>query len=148
MTPGHGPYRCCDGIFEDTRDHMLMHGLEHQLMLSVNSSIEVIGLGACGSSVEQVIFQIPLHLRVMEMWAFERGVLRFVTFPSSLLVIGRNAFDEGGIEEVRFEQDSKLPRSISWFIVEAHVYSTDSHAYWKVCVWWMLAGIDCAGKEG
>jgi hypothetical protein len=107
FTPGNGRYRCRDGIFEDAQDHVLMHVWENQVMLMVDSSIEVI---RDGRLVEQLVFQNPSRLRVVEQNAFSCGKFRLVSFPASLIVIKDSAFQQALIEEVCFEQNSKLER--------------------------------------
>jgi hypothetical protein len=95
---------------EDTRDHVLMYVLEKAGILSVDSSIEVIGYWSCGALIEGLVFEIPSRLRVVGESAFRNGLFTLVTFPASLLMIGRRAFWEARIQEVKFEQDSKLER--------------------------------------
>jgi hypothetical protein len=107
FTPGNCRYRCRDGIFEDTQDHVLFHVLGNEKMIMVDSSIEMIRDGCLA---EQLFFQIQSRLRVVESNAFKLGYLRLVTFPSSLIVIEESAFGWASIEEVRFEQKSKLER--------------------------------------
>jgi hypothetical protein len=118
FTPGNCRYRCRDGIFEDTQDHVLMHVLESEKILMVDSSIEVI---CDGYLVEQLVFQIPSRLRVVEHNAFTEGQFRLVTFPASLIVIGQSAFARALIEEVRFEQNSKLERIERWAFCQSRL---------------------------
>jgi hypothetical protein len=107
FTAGNGRYRCRDDIFEDTQDHVLMYVLKNQKIFMVDSSIEVI---SDGCFVEELILQIPSRLRVVEFGALRESWFRLVSFPSSLIVIGRSAFAGAWIEEVRFEKNSKLER--------------------------------------
>jgi hypothetical protein len=107
FTRGNCRYRCRDDLFEDTEDHVLMHVLCGKKKVLVDCSIEVI---RDGSLAGQWVFQNSSHLRVVDHGAFRWGRFRLVTFPASLIVIGKSAFEQALIKEVRFEQNSKLER--------------------------------------
>jgi hypothetical protein len=58
--------------------------------------------------IKQLDFQIESRLKMVECGVFKCGKLPLVTFSSLLLVIRRSAFQRALIEDVSFEQYSKL----------------------------------------